>query len=324
MITKKLESTIIFILLAAGLVFLFGLILFLWIRKKSTAEDDSTEDDVEGVRLEDATEMVPFDDVCDDMIVDDGGKRFTAVLMCPGVEFYAMSMDEQVSIQNGFVAFLHSQRMNFTIRQAPENINLDNSLIRYEKALEKNQNILMQISALIEKTNAQKQEIVASGNVPDPAMDQWIRFYKNQFDAYRFRIRHMEDEMAFMKSKTVPGIHNEKPTVTIAYSWYASETDGSSVEQTYEKAKSELEKAGRTMINALMNAGVRARRADTVEILDLFRKQFAPYSANIYNVRDIFNDSSWNDDVVRTDSLEKTRNEYRREVAERMIYGGVK
>ena len=107
MIENLTRYAVIFIviILLLGIAAVAGLIVFKRKNKGLLNEEDSPEKR----RYEDAMKLVQIDDIADDMIIADGGKRFIAVLKCRGGDFLRSDIDEQVRTEYAYVNFWLNQ-----------------------------------------------------------------------------------------------------------------------------------------------------------------------------------------------------------------------
>ena len=118
---------LIVILLGAALV---AIILFKRKKRNLLNEEDSPEKK----NYKNALDLVKIDDIADDMIITEGRKSFIAVLKCRGADFLRSDLDEQVRTEYAYVNFWLAQDTPITYRQYGEDINLEYTIGRYEKA----------------------------------------------------------------------------------------------------------------------------------------------------------------------------------------------
>ena len=110
------------LLLAVILMVILGLIVVLIaMKKKETEENKIGANAVKmtklGMPYDDIRNFLPFDDIKDNMIVQEKGERFTAIIECHGINYYLMSEAEKISVEEGFIQFLNSLLFKFMFNQ---------------------------------------------------------------------------------------------------------------------------------------------------------------------------------------------------------------
>lgn len=129
------------IILCAVIVFviIFLVIMLLLTKKKNEAEEkkEETSKVKNGMPYEDIKKFLPFDDIRDNMIIQESGERFTMLVGCEGINYYLMSEAEKIAVEEGFIQFLNSIRFPIQIYVQSRTINLDDSIDSYNEQLQK-------------------------------------------------------------------------------------------------------------------------------------------------------------------------------------------
>lgn len=136
-----LEKGSLIILCAVIVCIIIFLVIMLFLTKK---KDNITEEKEKqpvkvknGMPYEDIKKFLPFDDIKDDMIVQENGERFTMLVECEGINYYLMSESERIAVEEGFIQFLNSLRFPIQIYIQSRTINLDESINSYNERLQR-------------------------------------------------------------------------------------------------------------------------------------------------------------------------------------------
>lgn len=81
-------------------------------------------------------DFMEFDKIEDNMIVQNGGKRYLMVISCEGINYDLMSEVEKTSVEAGFVQFLNTLRHPIQLYTQTRTINISSSIENYTKKIE--------------------------------------------------------------------------------------------------------------------------------------------------------------------------------------------
>lgn len=84
---------------------------------------------------QDVKSFLDFDEIKDNMIVQDKGKRLVMVIQCQGINYDLMSTMEKVSVEQGFVQFLNTLTRPIQLYIQSRKVNLNESIQNYKKRL---------------------------------------------------------------------------------------------------------------------------------------------------------------------------------------------
>lgn len=99
---------------------------------KSTSEKEKKV----GYSKEDIFKFMEFDEIKDDMIVQNNGKRYTMVVKCKGINYDLMSEVEQMAVEEGFITFLNTLKYPIQLYVQAQNIDLKNAINKYRENIE--------------------------------------------------------------------------------------------------------------------------------------------------------------------------------------------
>ena len=127
------EKGTLLILLLVIVLIIIGLVVFLFLIKKK--EEDAKKPGANalkqtpmGMAYDDIRNFLPFDDIKDNMIVQEKGEKYTMLIECQGINYYLMSEAEKISVEEGFIQFLNSLRFPIQIYIQSRTINLDEGI----------------------------------------------------------------------------------------------------------------------------------------------------------------------------------------------------
>ena len=80
--------------------------------------------------------FMEFDEVEDNMIVQDNGARYLMVVECKGINYDLLSGVENASVEEGFIQFLNTLRHPIQIYVQTRAVNLAESIQRYKTSVE--------------------------------------------------------------------------------------------------------------------------------------------------------------------------------------------
>ncbi len=164
-----------FLLLAvAGIIIvvaiLSAVLVFMTIKEKKSKEDNTNkvkDDELDAARAKKSLfKFMEFDTIEDNMIVQDGGKRYLMVLECKGVNYDLLSDVEKNGIEQGFIGFLNALKFEVQLYVQTRKVNLAQSTMKYRERLRAIEMDMREeeqkYQNLLRNPNATKDEIVKS------------------------------------------------------------------------------------------------------------------------------------------------------------------
>lgn len=271
---------IFLIVVTAG--FAVGAVLFVYFRKyrkpKAVSEDSR---DYSGFRREDAMSYVRFDDICDDMIVMDGGYSFVAAICTLSPDYYSFSSEGRLQIKSGFMRFVSSLANPITYHQSSRAIDLAPQIARYEAQLEKVRGVVLQMSVDYEalKEEAKRlKEYNDTGGLMVLLDDMEKR--EARLSVEQRRCKHLENLIEKQKLIAEGSYMSEREQVYFfSWTYERKSKDGElSLREIKEMAIRELRSMEKSYISALAGAKVRATRCTTEQLEVIAKRHFHPYS----------------------------------------------
>ena len=130
--------TIILVILVALIAFGVAVVFLSKKNKKPTDGEETKRNKVTqlpNATREDIMNFLPFETIENDMIIQDKGERFTALVECSGINYYLMSEAEKISVEETFIQFLNSIRYPIQIYIQTRTVSLDDSIDLYKERL---------------------------------------------------------------------------------------------------------------------------------------------------------------------------------------------
>lgn len=180
-----------FLLLAvAGIIIvvaiLSAVLVFITMKEKKEKEGNTTkqkDDELDTARAKKSMfKFMEFDTIEDNMIVQDGGKRYLMVLECKGVNFDLLSEVEKNGVEQGFIGFLNALKFEVQLYVQTRKVNLAQSTMKYRERLrtiemdmreeeQKYQNLLRNPGATRDEIVKAQKEVVKKRNLYEYGRD---------------------------------------------------------------------------------------------------------------------------------------------------------
>lgn len=322
-IINQLTLYILVFLLFFIILISLGVILF-WFYKKKRSQRIKGENTYRHLPEVDSEEFVPLDDIADRMIIEKGGKRFTASIRCRGLDFYTSNQEEKLRTKNNYVGFINALNDKITYRLYGEDINMENTIKMYQEAYGHLQEIVFNLAESYKEARMTLESLKGTGSPEEEEVCKFLMDTQKKLSSYDWRLLHIESQMRYIGKVSGPAAGRQRLVQTYEVSWQnpgGPLVDSLTNEELYKKAIVELNKECRNKIRQLNDAGVSAYRCDTNELIDMWRKHYHPISGNRYTMEDI-KESVYFEDISTTDSIEMMNQDYEADLAEEIMLGG--
>lgn len=282
-------ASLLTILLAVSVVVLIVLILALvmiTVKKKQKEKEEVSEKTKEN-KVEVSTHTVQtkayttqnikdfldFDEIKDNMIVQDKGKKLIMVVHCQGVNYDLMSSMEKVSVEQGFVQFLNTLTRPIQLYIQSRKVNLEESIQNYTKRLKDVEGKFLK--AKLQYEQAQKNE-----NLSKERFDMIKLEYVRQRNLYEYTkdIINNTEKMSLNKN-----ILTKNYYLVISYMPDDAE-DLFGKEELLDMAFSELYTNAQALLRVLAVCGVNGRVLDSVELADLLYTSYNRDASEVYGI----------------------------------------
>lgn len=89
------------------------------------------------IRKEDVFDFMEFDEISDNMIIQNKGTRYTMLVQCKGINYDLMSDVEQLSVEEGFITFLNTLTCPIQLYVQAQNLDLKGTIKVYKEHVDK-------------------------------------------------------------------------------------------------------------------------------------------------------------------------------------------
>lgn len=282
-------TSILTIALIVSVVILFALIfalIMITVKKKNKEKEELSEKQKEN-KVETSTNIVQakaytthnikdfldFDEIKDNMIVQNRGKKLIMVVQCQGVNYDLMSSMEKVSVEQGFVQFLNTLTRPIQLYIQSRKVNLEESIQNYTKRLKDVEGKFFK--AKLQYEQAQKNENLSKDRL-DMIKLEYVR-QKNLYEYTRDIINNTE-KMSLNKN-----ILTKNYYLVISYMPDDAE-DLFGKEELLDMAFSELYTNAQALLRVLAVCGVNGRVLNSVELADLLYASYNRDASEVFGV----------------------------------------
>lgn len=276
--------TILIVLIAIVAALIGAVITFAIQSKKGTVQQLENNSKKEQERLSakkdlpkaDVKDFMEFDEIEDDMIIQENGNRFVMVLKCMGINYDLMSETEMLSVEEGFGNFLNTLKYPIQLYVQARSLDLDEGISVYRKRLDT-------LSAEYEKYADAVNRTKASGRAT-PAQKQQMDF---ELKKKRTLLDYGADIVNYIERMSMNrNILQRKYYVVISY--HSSElglATNFKREEVKDLAYSELYTRCRSISAALAPCGVESSILKSEELAELLYIAYNKDEADTYNLK---------------------------------------
>ena len=115
------------------------------------------------MKKEDVFDFMEFDEISDNMIIQNKGTRYTMMIQCKGINYDLMSDVEQLSVEEGFITFLNTFTSPIQLYVQAQNLDLKGTIKVYkqhvDKIKEEFENVNQEYNRVNEAFDSTKDEI---------------------------------------------------------------------------------------------------------------------------------------------------------------------
>ncbi|MBO5178762.1 MAG: hypothetical protein J6B87_00220 [Clostridia bacterium] len=273
------------IVLIAIVAALIGAMITFYIQsKKGTVQQLENNSKKEQERIaakkdlpkEDVKNFMEFDEIEDDMIIQENGNRFVMVLKCMGINYDLMSETEMLAVEEGFGNFLNTLKYPIQLYVQARSLDLDEGIGVYKKRLETLNTEYEKYSDAVSRTKA--------GGRATPAQKQQMDF---ELKKKRTLLDYGADIVNYIERMSMNrNILQRKYYVVISY--HSSElglATNFKKEEVRDLAYSELYTRCRSIAAALAPCGVESSILKSEELAELLYIAYNKDEADTYNLK---------------------------------------
>lgn len=133
------------------------------LKNENKNKSDNRNEKKHEIRKEDVFNFMEFDEISDNMIIQNKGTRYTMMIQCKGINYDLMSDVEQLSVEEGFITFLNTLTSPIQLYVQAQNLDLKGTIKVYkqhvDKIKEEFENINQEYNRVNEAFDSTKDEI---------------------------------------------------------------------------------------------------------------------------------------------------------------------
>lgn len=153
----------------------FGIAFFVVVKKQNegidsksgksstSGKESSSKEKKHEIKKEDVFDFMEFDEISDNMIIQNKGTRYTMMIQCKGINYDLMSDVEQLSVEEGFITFLNTLTSPIQLYVQAQNLDLKGTIKVYkqhvDKIKEEFENVNQEYNRVNEAFDSTKDEI---------------------------------------------------------------------------------------------------------------------------------------------------------------------
>ena len=256
------------------------LVIVLMVSKKKEEEENKVGTHAvkmtnTGMAYDDIKNFLPFDEIKDNMIVQEMGERFTMLVECKGINYYLMSEAEKISVEEGFIQFLNSLRFPIQIYVQTRTVNLDESIDGYNKRLT---NMTNEFNKLLD----QFQTLDRQGAPEEKLLEVGYALQKKE--KVVDYTKDLIDNISFLTQNT--NVLQKKYYIAVSY--HISEMgliNNFDKEDNYNMAYGELYNRAQSVCNAIATCGIEANILNTTDLTEVLYIAINRDDSDIFNIK---------------------------------------
>lgn len=244
-------------------------------KKKNNIKPEETKK--ETYKKEDVFKFMEFDKIMDNMIIQNGGSRFTMAIQCKGINYDLMSEVEQLSVEEGFITFLNTLKYPIQLYIQAQNIDLKGNVQRYKD----------NIAGLTEDYNAindKYNNIASSFDVDEKELEAVTKERDKISNVYEYAndiIKYVE------KMSTNKSLLQRKFFILLSYNTTEiNAADKFNKDELIDMCSTELSTRCRGIISALSSCSVSGKILDSTELADLLYSAYNRDDKSLMSVKD--------------------------------------
>jgi len=220
-------------------------------------------------------QYMQFDKIEDNMIVQDGGKRYLMVIECEGINYDLMSQVEKTAVEAGFVQFLNTLRHPIQIYTQTRTINIADSITNYNNKLEETKKEL-------DIKEAMYTRLIRTENYNEKQAEILSREILRLKNLYEYGSDVIDNIQKTSQNKNVLRKH-----YYIVIPYYSAELGGDLLGEDEREAMifSELYTRAQSLIRALSACSVKSRVLNSNELVELLYIAYNRDDSDIYSVQ---------------------------------------
>lgn len=253
-------------------------------KQKQESVDEPKKDDNEKMDKKSVFRFMEFDEIEDNMIVQDGGSRYLMVIECKGINYDLLSGVEKTSIEEGFMQFLNTLKHEIQLYIQTRKINLTQSTQRYRERLEG-------IRRDLEEEEAKYEDMQRSGTATREEILREIKEVTKKRNLYEYGKDIVENTEQMSENRDIT---TKQYYIVIPY--YTEEITSAGdfdKREISSMAFSELYTRAQSIVSGLTECEVRGRILNSQELIELLYVAYNREQYDIYDFETYMNKSGY-------------------------------
>lgn len=241
----------------------------------NSRQNISDKSDIKNITVDFVENFMEFDEISDNMIVQNNGDKYLMVIKCQGINYDLMSANEMVAVEEGFIQFLNTLRFPIQLYVQTSSLDLTDSLREYNDRVEQSYNELTSLQIRLKR-----MEEFDEGTEDDmDALKYEIKKKQNIYDYGKDVIQGVE---RISKNKSIL-----KQNYYVVVPYFASELGGHNFtpQEIKEMAFSELYTRCKGLIGSLQVCSVEAKILNSFELAELLYLAYNRDEGEIFSFR---------------------------------------
>ena len=218
-----------------------------------------------------------FDKILNNMIVQDGGSRFTMAIKCKGINYDLMSEVEQLAVEEGFITFLNTLKYPIQLYVQAQNIDLKGVVEKYKSNT-------AEIYKKYDDINREYSKLASAFDVNEKKLDAISKERDSITNVYEYAqdmINYVE-KMSGNKNLLQRNFY-----VIVSYSTAEiAAVDKFSKDEIIEMCFTELNTRCQAIISALSSCSVSGKILDSNELADLLYSAYNRDDKGLIGIRE--------------------------------------
>lgn len=266
----------------------FGLFLLVFTKKQEKKEEgesksqktggtSSKKNNTKELKKEDVFDFMEFDEISDNMVIQNKGTKFTMMIQCKGINYDLMSDVEQLAVEEGFITFLNTLTAPIQLYVQAQNLDLKGTIKVYkdhvDKIREEFENVNNEYNRINEAFDSTQDEI----NKISKERNKTLNVYE-----YASDIVNYVERISLNKSLL-------QRTFFVLVSYHSSEInaiDRFSKDEIRNICYNELVTRAQSIINGLASCSVSGRILSSNEVADVLYTAYNRDDKGLMSVRE--------------------------------------
>ena len=264
---------------------LLGILAIIYFKEKSKQKEDRNDSPEKNEEKTDKKfRFMEFDNIEDNMIVQDGGTRYLMVIECKGINYDLLSGVEKTSVEQGFLQFLNTLKYEIQIYIQTRKVNLNQSIIKYKEKVDK-------IKENLRYEEAKLEDMQRLGSYTREEVLKQIKEVTKKRNLYEYAQDLIQNTQQMSEDRDIT---TKQYYIIIPY--YTEEITSVG---DYDKreissmAFSELYTRAQSLANGLSECDVRGRILNSQELIELLYVAYNREQYDIYDFETYINQSGY-------------------------------